>query len=746
MSRQTPPRISSRQHPWTRNRTRDRTFKPSSLASSSWDKRERNGWDACSSNESSTRSTSDSSIFRGAEILRAELQKQQQRSEEDIDRGAAAVKAQLFALEKRSRIVSPDLIRTEDDWSDPWERRSTANSVTSGASPQSGSGSSDFSGGFTPEKKSRLYPDHTFESFNDISKSLDLSGVADSPPLVRNSVDPIKDERKKDNRTLRCGAAERKRIMSQEEIEPHFHSKEALIVSDEEEEDWAENKKEDELFSVMQQEVPEWTDSSATTGSTEEPPPPPSRDPLASALHKQVDEQRIKTGVRDLGSFPVMVPGEHPYTSLRKELAAKPHPRSFRTSDSETSPTDSGSEQLAYSTDTFSVGTFSNESPYSMSVASRRNLRKQLAAKSYPRSFRTSDSETSPSDSGSEQLAYSTDTFSVGTFSNESPYSMSLASQRNETLQYSASLASSASRDASGEVLRNEGRLVERTTRRLSYGSESSEYNTVSQNEANLSRASSYLPGKYSGLSPISIRNDDNDDVSSYISDRVQSKDVSSTLAPRGVSPMSMIYSKLVRDPAYRHALSAGTLWQTLVSQHVRFPGHWWDGDRSPQMGMLEDSYGNGKSFCSWQYVSRNRVYSNPLLKKRVRNRASPGRILLHVIVRDLMTLLPVQDIVIGCFHPNARGIRRKEQPDPRDEDCREVWMAVRKHSEDGSVSVVDRLLTEGRSIEDVAQNSPLGGLPRISNQNMRAVRKFVDIIRCYLYYDTLISCLLHIL
>ena len=505
---------------------------------------------------------------------------------------------------------------------------------------------------------------------------------------MRNSVDPIKDERKKDNRTLRGGAAERKRIMSQEEIEPHFHGKEALIVSDEEEEDWAENKKEDELFSVMQQEVPEWTDSSATTGSTEEPPPPPSRDPLASALHKQVDEQRIKTGVRDLGSFPVMVPGEHPYTSLRKELAAKPYPRSFRTSDSETSPTDCGSEQLAYSTDTFSVGTFSNESPYSMSVAS----------------------------------------------------------QRNETLQYSVSLASSASRDASGEVLRNEGRLVESTTRRLSYGSESSEYDTVSQNEANLSRASSYLPGKYSGLSPISIRNDDNDDVSSYIPDRVQSKDVSSTLAPRGVSPMSMIYSKLVRDPAYRHALSAGTLWQTLVSQHVRFPGHWWDGDRSPQMGMLEDSYGNGKSFCSWQYVSRNRVYSNPLLKKRVRNRASPGRILLHVIVRDLMTLLPVQDIVIGCFHPNARGIRRKEQPDPRDEDCREVWMAVRKHSEDGSVSVVDRLLTEGRSIEDVAQNSPLGGLPRISNQNMRAVRTFVDIIRCYLYYDTLISFLLHIL
>jgi hypothetical protein len=302
---------------------------------------------------------------------------------------------------------------------------------------------------------------------------------------------------------------------------------------------------------------------------------------------------------------------------------------------------------------------------------------------------------------------------------------MSVLSQTSESLQYSLSLASSASRDASGELLRDEGRLVDSTTRRLSYENESSAFDIVAHNEANLSRASSYLPGKYSGLSPISIRDDDND---------LASKHVSPTLAPRGVSPMSMSYSKLMRDSAYRHAVSAGTLWQTLVSQHVRFPGHWWDGDRSPQMGMQEDFFGNGKSFCCWQYISRDRVHSDPLLKKRVRNRASPGRILLHVIVRDLMTHLPVQDIAIGCFHPNARGIRRKENPDPQDEGCREVWMAVRKRTEDGSVSVVDRLLTKGRRIEDVAQCSPLGGLPRISNQNMRAVSTFVDIIRCYLY------------
>jgi hypothetical protein len=336
--------------------------------------------------------------------------------------------------------------------------------------------------------------------------------------------------------------------------------------------------------------------------------------------------------------------------------------------------------------------------------------------------------------------------YSIDTFSNSTP-----ESQPNDDLRFSLSLASSASRDGSGDLVRDEGRIVESFSRRLSSGTASPEYDFRAQNELNLSMASSSnLVGKYSGLSSDSFRCNSNvdDDYESIQQEshskpqRLKSHYESPTLSVKGVSPLSMSYSRIVRDPAYRHAQKAGLLWQTLVSQHVRFPGHWWDGDRSPQMGMMEDFYGNGKSYCSWQYISRNRVYSDPLLKRRCRNRASPGRLLLHVVVRDLMTHLPVQDIAIGVFHPNARGIRRQEAPDPRDEDCREVWMAVRKRAEDGSVSVVDRLLTNGRTIEDVAQNSPLGGSPKITNQNMRAVSSLLTTFGAVICsYDALISC-----
>lgn len=235
--------------------------------------------------------------------------------------------------------------------------------------------------------------------------------------------------------------------------------------------------------------------------------------------------------------------------------------------------------------------------------------------------------------------------------------------------------------------------------------------------------SSSYLPGKYSGRNSRFDDSDDEDDSSSsFLPRQLQPVRTSPALSPRILSPMTETYSKLARDPAYRHAQRAGLLWQTLASQHVRFPGHWWDGARSPQMGMLEDYYGNGKAHCDWKYIARHRVYSNPQLKKLVRNRASPGRLLVHIIVRDLMTHLPVQDIAIGCFHPNARGVRKTEEPDPREEDCRIVWMAVRKRSEDGAVSAVDRYLTRGSFFEEMEEKSPLSGKPRVSNQNMRAV------------------------
>ena len=298
-----------------------------------------------------------------------------------------------------------------------------------------------------------------------------------------------------------------------------------------------------------------------------------------------------------------------------------------------------------------------------------------------------------------EDLFTDSDTYSDQTYSTiESPSSGTKSSGSYDDLVYSMSLEETpTSRDSSGKGLHD---LTSSTS------------------------SSSYLPGKYSDGRSSRFDDSDEDDSSSssFLPRQLQPAKTSPAISPRTLSPMTETYSKLAKDPAYRHAQRAGLLWQTLTSQHVRFPSHWWDGARSPQMGMMEDYSGNGKAHCDWKYIARHRVYSNPQLKRLVRNRASPGRLLLHIVVRDLMTHLPVQDIAIGCFHPNARGVRKTEEPNPNEEECREVWMAIRRRSDDGAVSAVDRYLTRGRSLEEISQNSPLSGKPRVSNQNMRAV------------------------
>mmetsp|Transcript_21109 Transcript_21109/g.29818 ORF Transcript_21109/g.29818 Transcript_21109/m.29818 type:complete len:739 (+) Transcript_21109:368-2584(+) len=174
-------------------------------------------------------------------------------------------------------------------------------------------------------------------------------------------------------------------------------------------------------------------------------------------------------------------------------------------------------------------------------------------------------------------------------------------------------------------------------------------------------------------------------------------------------------YGNLLKDPAYKHAQQAGILWQNIVGQHVRFPAKWWNGARSPPMGVEEASQ------QGWKYVARHNVKKNPTFMKLVRNRSAPGRLLLHVVVRDLMTWKPVQDIVIGCFHPNARGIRKVDKADPAQEKCRDVWLAIRKRSREGSVSLIDPLLTKGKSLKK-ANDSPLGNRKAVTNVNMRAV------------------------
>jgi hypothetical protein len=167
---------------------------------------------------------------------------------------------------------------------------------------------------------------------------------------------------------------------------------------------------------------------------------------------------------------------------------------------------------------------------------------------------------------------------------------------------------------------------------------------------------------------------------------------------------LSAEYSRLLRDPAYLHAQKAGFLWQSLVGQQVRFPRHWWNGARSPPLGCSEPD-------VPWQYMDRIPVFGHKLLKRLVRNRASPGRLLLHIVVQDLMTRKPVQDIAVGCFHASARGIRTSELADPALEDSRDVWIAVRKRS----VSVLDPWVPQ------TPQKTPISGR-KVTNTNVRVV------------------------
>jgi len=174
------------------------------------------------------------------------------------------------------------------------------------------------------------------------------------------------------------------------------------------------------------------------------------------------------------------------------------------------------------------------------------------------------------------------------------------------------------------------------------------------------------------------------------------------------VPPRSRGYLQLLRDPGFLHAQRAGILWQSIVSQHVRFPAAWWNGARSPPMGV-----GTRRT---WSYLGRHRVRENPFLQYQVRNRGSPGRLLLHVVVRDIMTGEPTLDLAVGCFHPNARGIRTTFACDPYLEGSRDIWLAIRQRTDE--VSVLESLLQNGRAPE----GCPLGNKYIVDNRNLRAV------------------------
>ncbi len=648
--RQTPPRstslraearIHSRQHPWNRRRS---AYSPPVRASR----------DTNSSHSGSARSATDSSIFKGAEILRQQLERQQQEKMNDVVlRGAASVKAQLLSEKHR---VSPVRSIASDDWSDPWETKSRDHSEAT--HPQTSETSSsadvssrlstphsdDFSRSLTPpsDETDRFLPREFDENFDDVRRSLPMgspkrSHKQQSPQDVRmrrfeRSIDD--DDNHDSHLSEKGNASEWKRKTSNDFVpQPLFQGEVAVVYSDDDSDDEEMDEPNalhrnashhssgqlDEMgFPIINDDLFDYTDSSAASTEpppapkTPPPPPPPDEDP------------------------------ETPVTLMGRGNSLK-----------------------------FKIHTY--------------NVQR------------------------TEDLFTDSDTYSDQTYSTiESPSSGTKSSGSCDDLVYSMSLEETpSSRESSGRKGLNDITLS--------------------------TSSSSYLPDKYSGRSSRFDDSDDDYSFSSFLPTQLKHVKTSPAISPRVVSPMTETYSKLAEDPAYRHAQRAGLLWQTLASQQVRFPSHWWDGARSPQMGMMEDYSGNGKAHCDWKYIASHRVYSNPQLKRLVRNRASPGRLLLHIVVRDLITHLPAQDIAIGCFHPNARGVRKTVEPNPNEEECREVWMAIRRRSDDGSVSAVDRYLTRGRSLEEISHNSPLRGKPRVSNQNMRAVSACLVCFGCRL-------------
>lgn len=204
------------------------------------------------------------------------------------------------------------------------------------------------------------------------------------------------------------------------------------------------------------------------------------------------------------------------------------------------------------------------------------------------------------------------------------------------------------------------------------------------------------------------------------------------------VSARSSFHDELLKDPAYAHALKAGTLWQSLCSQHVRFPAHWWDGQEpiGPPMGSCK------KRARPWSYLGRHRVQGDAKLIKLIGNRSSSGRILLHLVVRDDMTGDAMEDICCGCYHPNARGVRTSANFDPKVEDCRDVWIAhrrrVRDRGSDGEYLYDDSNNNtagedEVTTLESLLRHqnkgrvhlSPLGaqgGKHSVNNQNLRII------------------------
>ena len=187
-------------------------------------------------------------------------------------------------------------------------------------------------------------------------------------------------------------------------------------------------------------------------------------------------------------------------------------------------------------------------------------------------------------------------------------------------------------------------------------------------------------------------------------------------------------------DEAVAHARRAGPLWRALVGNHVRFPSKW-----ETILGSSKPPIPSHLEWSKWYYVACHRVKGDRRLNGRelgVRSRRSGGRILLRLILKEMHSQNICREIVVGCFHPNSKGIRRGD-PKPDNEDVREVYMAVRwtmyeadeeprldlGEEFDDYEGVVDNFLMQRRTYLDYStMGSPLGHRKAVKNENVKAV------------------------
>lgn len=108
----------------------------------------------------------------------------------------------------------------------------------------------------------------------------------------------------------------------------------------------------------------------------------------------------------------------------------------------------------------------------------------------------------------------------------------------------------------------------------------------------------------------------------------------------------------------------------------------------------------------------------------------------MRLAVKEMHSEYVSREIVIGCFHPNSKGIRR-DDPMPENEDVREVYMAVRwvmnetddeprldlREEKIDDEGVIDKFIMQRQTHLDYsAMGSALGHRKAVNNENVKAV------------------------